>query len=92
MPEFRYLSDVGRDPPRFIARKQISGAAPTGLLLEINVGKRLPIEVAHDKARVGFFSSPRRRKAERSGHHVSPVQCRAVSKISKAPGINQERA
>jgi hypothetical protein len=43
MPEFRYLSDVGRDPPRFVAQEQISGSAPTGLLLEINVGKRCPL-------------------------------------------------
>jgi hypothetical protein len=35
MAEFRYLSDVGRNPPRLIAREQIGRGAPPGLILEI---------------------------------------------------------
>jgi hypothetical protein len=59
-----------------------------GSLLEIDVGQ-LPVGVAHNEARLGFFGRPGRREAAALTHHVLPVHGRAASKISKAPGMTR---
>ena len=56
-----------RFPPPWIAGlvagEQLGCRASAGLLLEIDVGKRLPTGVADDEAGVRLFSDPRRREA-----------------------------
>jgi hypothetical protein len=49
--------------PRFVAFEQLGRRPPTGLVLAIDEGERLPVGVAHDEARGGFFDGPGRREA-----------------------------
>jgi hypothetical protein len=42
--------DVGGDAPGLVAGKQVRCRTPAGLLLEIDVGQRLAVGVAHDEA------------------------------------------
>jgi hypothetical protein len=46
----RQLGDVGGDAPRLVAGEQLGRCASPRLLLEVDVGERLPIGVADDKA------------------------------------------
>ena len=55
--QLRQLGDVHGDAPRFIAGEQLRGRAPTGLLLEIDVGERLPVGVADDEAGVRCYGA-----------------------------------
>ena len=50
--QLRQRGDVGGDPSRFVAGEQLGCRASAGLLLEIDVGKRLPTGVADDEAGV----------------------------------------
>ena len=62
--QVRQLGDVRRDAPRLVARHQSRRRSPTGLLLEIGVGERLPVVIADDEA---GRRSPRRTRAAGSG-------------------------
>ena len=64
----RQLGDVGGDAPRLVAGEQLRRCAAARLLLEIDVGERLPVGVADDEAPpmqlgVGLVDGPRRREA-----------------------------
>ena len=50
--QLRQLGDVGGDPPHLVAGEELGRRSPTGLLLAIDVGERLPVGVA-DAARTG---------------------------------------
>jgi hypothetical protein len=41
--QLRKLGDVGRHPPRFVAREQLGGRAPAGFVLQIDVGESLAV-------------------------------------------------
>ena len=92
LSEFWELGDVGGDTPCLLACEWLGRRPSAGLLLEVDVRDCLPVVIAHDKASLGFFGGPRRREAARSRHYVSPVQSRAASKISKAPGMTRAHA
>ena len=63
---------------RLIAREQISGRAPSGFALEINVSQRLTVVVADDEAAsVVLFDIPRRREAARG--HCLQIGARALT-------------
>ena len=49
------------------ACEQLGGSPPAGLILAIDIRKRLPIAVAHDKARFRFLDGPGRREAADGG-------------------------
>ena len=49
--QLRQLGDVGGDAPGLVAGEQMSRRAPSRLLLEVDVGERLPVGVADDEAR-----------------------------------------
>jgi hypothetical protein len=53
--QLRQLGDVGSDAPRLVLREQLGRRAPAGLILEIDIGKRLAAVVADDKARIQFI-------------------------------------
>ncbi len=53
--QLRQLGEVRRDPPRLVAREQLSRRSSARLVLEIDVGERLPASVAHDEAIRGFL-------------------------------------
>ena len=55
----RGLSNVGPDPPRLVAGEQLGRRTSFRLLLEIEVGERLPVGVADDEAGVRLFGDPR---------------------------------
>jgi hypothetical protein len=57
---------VGRDPPRLILGEQLSRRTPPRFVLEIDIGERLSVVVAHDKSSGLFPDGPRRREA--AGH------------------------
>ena len=46
----RQLGDVGCDPPGLVASEEVRRRAASRLLLEIDVGERLPVGVADDEA------------------------------------------
>jgi hypothetical protein len=55
----------------FIAIRRVSSRvnslaaeSPAGFILEIDIGERLPVVVADDKAGVQFLDRPRRREAD----------------------------
>ena len=52
------LAILARNPPRLVAREQIGGRAPAGLVLAIHEGECLPVVVADDEARRGLFDGP----------------------------------
>jgi hypothetical protein len=58
--KLRQLGDVHRDAARLIARQKFSSRAPSRLILEIDVGERLSVVVAHHEARGLFFDRLRR--------------------------------
>ena len=76
----RQFSYIRRDPPRLVAGEQLGRRSTPRLVLEINIGKRLPAVVADNKAGGLFLDSPRRREA--AGRQV----CVIHSQQSKAVG------
>jgi hypothetical protein len=67
-------------------------SSPAGLVLAIDEGKRLLVRVPDNEARLRFFDRPGWREAARACHHVLPVNRRAASNITKAPGMTKSRA
>ena len=59
----RQLRNIRRNAPCLIAREQVRGRAPAGLVLEIDVRQRLPVVVLHDETGVGLVDRPWRREA-----------------------------
>ena len=51
-------SFVGRNPPRFVFPEQFGRRAPPRLVLEIDIGGRLPVVIAHDEAGGLLFHRP----------------------------------
>jgi hypothetical protein len=73
LEQLRQLGKVGRNPARFVAGQEIARCTPAGLLLEIDVGKRLAAVVADNEATpVEFFDIPRRREAPLLYRHMTP--------------------
>ena len=61
-------SPVRRDPPRFVMRQELCRRAPAGLILEMDVGPRVPIAVADDGAGFGLLGGkPRPQRMVSSG-------------------------
>ncbi len=60
------LSNICRDPPRFIARQPLHRHLPLRLILEIDLGERLPGSVLHDEGFRKLVDRPGRREAARS--------------------------
>jgi hypothetical protein len=60
----RELADIGRDAPGLIFGWQLSRRSPSGLILEIDVRKLLPVVIAHDETSVQI---PRQTMAAGSG-------------------------
>jgi hypothetical protein len=67
MQQLRQLGDVGGDAPGLVAGEEVRRRATPRLLLEIDVGERLPVGVADDEARVGFLDGPGRRAPRQGG-------------------------
>ena len=68
---------VGGDAPGLVAGEQIGRRAPSRLVLEIDVGERLPVGVADDEAGVGFVGGPgggKRRAKASSGCPLEAAQ------------------
>ena len=87
--QFGQLGEIRCNPPRLIACKQIGRRAPVGLVLEIDVGKRLPVAVLHNEAGVvGLLDRPWRRDPAVT---FSPVRTRTASKIAKMPGVTRSK-
>jgi hypothetical protein len=68
------LGDIHRDPPRLIPRHQSRRGSSPRLVLEIDVGERVTVRVAHDKTvltqlHVRIINGPRRREST-LGHAV----------------------
>ena len=63
----RQLGDVRRDPARFIAAQKLCRRTPAGLILAIDVAKRLPGSIANDKAGGRLFDRPGRWESAISG-------------------------
>jgi hypothetical protein len=61
--KLRQLRDVDGDAPRLVTGEEVRGRAPSRLLLEVDVGERLPVGVADNEADVGLLDGPGRRKA-----------------------------
>jgi hypothetical protein len=57
------LGYVRRNASRLIARKQLGRRSPAGVVLEIDVGKRLAVVIADNETGVGLLDGPGRRKA-----------------------------
>jgi hypothetical protein len=66
--QLRQLVDVRSDPPGPVAGKQLGRLAPSRLILEIDIGQRLPVGVADDEAGVGFLDGLGRRLALKAPH------------------------
>ena len=63
LKQMRKLRHVGRDAPRLVAAEQLSGRSPPRLFLEIDIGERLPVVIAHHEAGGLFFDRLRRLEA-----------------------------
>jgi hypothetical protein len=73
--QLRQLGDVGGDAPGFVAGEEVRRCATAGLVLEIDVGERLPVVIADDDAGVGLLGRPGRRAAAiRAGHGIIPAR------------------
>jgi SAM domain (Sterile alpha motif) len=53
----------GGDAPGLVTGEQLARGPPSGLILAIDEGQRLPVAVAHDETRSGFLNGPRRWEA-----------------------------
>ena len=67
---FKQLGGVRGDPPGLVAGEELGRRAPARLLLEIDVGERLPVAIANDEAGVGLLDGPGRREAARRPKRV----------------------
>jgi len=65
--QLRQLGNAERDPPGLVAAEQLGSWPPAGFLLEIDIGERLLVAVADDKAGVRCLHGPWRREA--AGRH-----------------------
>jgi hypothetical protein len=64
----RQLGHVGRNPARLILAEQLGCRASPRLILEIDIGKLLPVAVADNEAGVQFLDLSRREpKADSPG-------------------------
>jgi hypothetical protein len=90
--QLRQPGNAGSDPPRLIACEQTGSCAPAGIILAIDKRQRPPAVVADNEARSRFFDRPGWWEAARARHHVLPVNRRAASNITKAPGTTKSRA
>ena len=64
LQQLRQLGDVRGDAPGLVAGEQLGRRTSSRLLLlEIEVGQRLPVGVADDEAGVGLLDGPGRREA-----------------------------
>jgi 3-oxoadipate enol-lactonase len=70
--QLRQLGDIHRDPPRLIFGEQLRSRPSPRLILEIDIGKLLPVVVADDKAGVQFLD--RRWKAALTQMNIAPKQ------------------
>ena len=61
----RVESDVGGDAPGLVVGEQLGRRSTPRLLLEIDIGKRLPVGVADDEAGLLLVDQPGRRDAAR---------------------------
>jgi hypothetical protein len=52
--QLRQLGDVGGDAPGLVAGEQLRRCASARLVLEIDVGERLPVGVGATKMRLGL--------------------------------------
>ena len=59
--KLRQLGDIDRNASRLIAREWLGRRSSSRLILEIDIGERLSVVVAHDKACGLFLDGPRRR-------------------------------
>jgi hypothetical protein len=57
--QHRQLGDVGCNPLHLVAGEQLGCGLPARLILEIDVGERLPVGVADDEAGVCFLTGKR---------------------------------
>ena len=77
----RQLGDVGGDAAGLVARQQIGGRAPAGVLLEVDIGERVAFAVLDDEGGgVRLLNVPRRRKAARRHAVILTVRCRQTEK------------
>jgi hypothetical protein len=60
--QLRQLGDVGGDAPGFVAGEELGRCAPARLILEVDVGERLPLW-SRKLAAAGGRRSPRRTRA-----------------------------
>ena len=77
--EFRQLGDIDGYAPRLVAGQQVCRRAASRLILEIDVGERLPIGIADDEAGVGLLGGPGRREAAR--RHRQPQISAPISTL-----------
>ena len=61
--QLRQLRDIRRDPSRLVFAEQLSRRSPPRLILEIDIGERLSVVVAHDEVGVQFIDEPGRWEA-----------------------------
>jgi len=54
----RQLGDIRSDLPSLIAREQLCGRAPNGVILVVDVGQSLAALIPHDDAAVEFLDGP----------------------------------
>jgi len=47
----RQFGDVHRDPPRFVARRQLGRRSPAGFILETDVNGRLAVAISDSETR-----------------------------------------
>jgi hypothetical protein len=71
-------------------RHQRKGPSPgtSRLLLEIDVGERLPVGVTDDEARAGLLDGPGRREVVRSRGQITSLGREPVADASARPGGN----
>ena len=80
--QIRQLGDVHRDPPRFVTGHQMRRRAPSRLILKVDVGERVAVDVADDVAGVGLLGRPGRREAAR--HDASLYPPASVTRMAGA--------
>ena len=61
----RQLGDVHRNPPRLVTSQQLGRCPRPWLVLAIDEGELLPVDIARDEARSGLLDGPRRWEAAR---------------------------
>jgi hypothetical protein len=57
LQQLRQLGDVYGDAPRLVAGEQVCRRTPSRLLLEIDVGERLPVVIADDEVQASVSSA-----------------------------------